>query len=57
MIVSRKEYTPLTFNKIQLSEAETKVVSTLFQDFKKKPELIDGELDNVLPVKTLGGNN
>ena len=24
---------------------------------EKKPELIDGELDNVLPVKTLGGNN
>ena len=24
---------------------------------EKKPELIDGELDNVLPVKTLGGND
>ena len=24
---------------------------------EKKPELIDGELDNILPVKTLGGNN
>ena len=43
MIVSKKEYTPLTFKKIQLSQAETKAASMLFQDLSKKPELINTE--------------
>ena len=43
MIVNNKKYTPLTFKKIQLSQAEAKATSILFEDLTKKPELINSE--------------